>query len=153
MERPWAEAWVTATSARRYFSHLPLWFSSHVCILCIRYTSIHKKNISYIAYNRGISGLGTATCAGRYFSNFSLSALIFMTHRDTGSLRKSISIKHDLARSCFQFWLKIGDSFFLEFCHPRSRFWEPKLKTWFRQIMFYVIYPELWKLLKKMKIL
>ena len=47
------------------------------------------------------------------------------------------SIKHDLARSCFQF------------CHPRSRFWEPKLKTWSRQIMFYVIYPELWKLLIK----
>ena len=34
-------------------------------------------------------------------------------------------------------------------CHPRSRFWEPKLKTWSRQIMFYVIYPELWKLLIK----
>ena len=46
------------------------------------------------------------------------------------------SIKHDLARSCFQFWLKIGDewdkilreknwqgasrdSFFSKFCHPR----------------------------------
>ena len=40
-----------------------------------------------------------------------------------------------------------------KFCHPRSQFWGPKLKTWFRQIMFYVIYPELWKLLKKMKIL
>ena len=76
------------------------------------------------------------------------------------------SIKHDLARSCFQFWLKIGnkgdkisreknwrgasrDSFFSKFCHPRSRFWEPKLKTWSRQIMFYVIYPDLWKLLIK----
>ena len=47
------------------------------------------------------------------------------------------SIKHDLARSCFQF------------CHPRSRFWDPKLKTWDRQIMFYVIYPELWTFLKK----
>ena len=83
---------------------------------------------------------------------------------------ENISIKHDLARSCFQFWLKIGDEggkilkkktgealaetvFFSKFCHPRSRFWEPKLKTWSRQIMFYVIYPELWKLLKKMKIL
>ena len=37
------------------------------------------------------------------------------------------------------------DSFFTKFCHPRSRFWEPKLKTWSRQIMFYVIYPELWQ--------
>ena len=49
------------------------------------------------------------------------------------------SIKHDLARSCFQLWPKIGDegdkisrkknwrgasrdSFFSKFCHPRSRF-------------------------------
>ena len=76
------------------------------------------------------------------------------------------SIKHDLARSCFQFWPTIGDegnkilreknwrgasrdSFFSKFCHPQSQFWEPKLKTWSRQIMFYVIYPELWKLLIK----
>ena len=51
------------------------------------------------------------------------------------------SIKHDLARSCFQLWPKM------------ARFWGPKLKTWSRQIMFYVIYPELWKLLKKMEIL
>ena len=30
------------------------------------------------------------------------------------------------------------DSFFLsKFCHPQSRFWEPKLKTWSRQIMLY----------------
>ena len=34
------------------------------------------------------------------------------------------------------------DSFFSKFCHPRSRFWEPKFKTWSRQIMFYVIYPD-----------
>ena len=39
----------------------------------------------------------------------------------------NFSIKHDLARSCSQF------------CHPRSQFWEPKLKTWSWQIMFYVI--------------
>ena len=49
------------------------------------------------------------------------------------------SIKHDLARSCFQLWPKIGDkgdkisreknwrgasrdSFFSKFCLPRSRF-------------------------------
>ena len=34
------------------------------------------------------------------------------------------------------------DSFFSKFCHPRSRFWEPKFKTWSRQILFYVIYPD-----------
>ena len=45
--------------------------------------------------------------------------------------------KHDLARSGFQF------------CHPRSRFWEPKLKTWSCQIMFYVINPEVMEVLGK----
>ena len=51
------------------------------------------------------------------------------------------SIKHDLAKSCFQLWPKIGDerdkitrknwrgasrdSFFSKFCHPWSRFWGP----------------------------
>ena len=40
------------------------------------------------------------------------------------------------------------DSFFSKFCHSRSRFWEPWLKTWSRQIMFYVIYPKLWRFSK-----
>ena len=48
------------------------------------------------------------------------------------------SIKHDLARSCFQLWPKIGSEgrkkllrltprqfFFSKFCHPRRRFWGP----------------------------
>ena len=34
------------------------------------------------------------------------------------------------------------NSFVSKFCHLRSRFWEPKFKTWSRQIMFYVIYPD-----------
>ena len=38
-------------------------------------------------------------------------------------------------------------------CHHRSRFWEPKLKTWSRQIVFYVKYPEPMKILGKFKIL
>ena len=38
------------------------------------------------------------------------------------------SIKHDLARSCFHLWLKIGDEgdkIFSEFCHPQKKwkFW------------------------------
>ena len=58
------------------------------------------------------------------------------------SPKKIFSIKHDLARSCFQFWPKIGDEggkilkkktdealaetvFFSKFCHLRSRFWGP----------------------------
>ena len=54
-------------------------------------------------------------------------------------MKEIFSIKHDLARSCFQFWPKIGDEggkilkkktgealaetvFFSKFYHPRSRF-------------------------------
>ena len=40
-------------------------------------------------------------------------------------------------------------AFFSKFCPPRSRFWEPKLKTWSRQIMFYVIYPKPMEILGK----
>ena len=35
--------------------------------------------------------------------------------------------------------------YFSKFCQFRSQLWVPKLKTWSRQIMFYVIYPELWQ--------
>ena len=39
-----------------------------------------------------------------------------------------------------------GESYNNTLTLTRSRFWEPKLKTWSRQIMFYVIYPEIhWK--------
>ena len=70
------------------------------------------------------------------------------------------SIKHDLARSCFQFWLKIGDEgdkisrektgealaetvFFSKFCDPWSRFW--------KKIKVLEIFPEISKVLKIMK--
>ena len=53
------------------------------------------------------------------------------------------SMKHDLARSCFKFWLKIsdkGDKI------SRKKTGEALAKTVFsRQIMFYVIYPKLWQ--------
>ena len=39
--------------------------------------------------------------------------------------------------------------FLLKFCHPRSRFWGPKLKTWSCQIMFYVIYLKAMEILGK----
>ena len=60
-----------------------------------------------------------AVCYGVY-GNFFLKTFYWI-------LITNSSIKHDLARSCSQF------------CHPRSQFWEPKLKTWSWQIMFYVI--------------
>ena len=49
------------------------------------------------------------------------------------------NIKHDPARSCFQLWPKIGDE-----GDKISR--EKNWRGTSRQIMFYVIYPELWKI-------
>ena len=62
----------------------------------------------------------------------------------------SFSIINDLARSCFNFWHKIGDESDKtsskktgETLSPSEPILRAKIKPWSRQIMFYVINPDI----------